>query len=387
MRATPNLTVNIDLPSLELSHYPTAMDKTSRQIQKAETKASLVKRRVTMKDVAEQAGVSAMTVSCALRNSPKVKPETREKIQKIAQRLGYVPDPELSKLMAHLRQPTRQAFSHTLAFINSWPDRDEHKKGYTGRIFEGARHRAASQGFDLEAFWLGERGMTDRRLSHILINRGIRGIILPPWHNPQGLPDFEWNAFSSVAATLSLTRPGLHRVAPNVFKNTLLALEELFRLGYRRIGYIDTDDSSHRSEGFGRGAYELFRATRLQDAPLPALTIKNSLDPALVEWFEIHRPDAIVTPHASPRLRLLKTHGTLMAACGYIVMDAAQDPNLTAIDVVPENIGSASVDLLIAQILRNETGLPVNAKLVLMDGRIRLGKSTPRVRTRTSRNR
>ncbi len=337
-------------------------------------------RRITMKDVAEQAGVSAMTVSCALRNSPKVRPETREKIQAVARKLGYTPDPELSKLMAHLRQPTRQAFSHTLAFINSWPDRDEHRKGYVGRIFEGARLRAATQGFEVEAFWLGERGMTERRLSRILRNRGIRGIVLPPWHRPQSLPDFEWNAFSTVAATLSLTRPSLHRVAPNVFRNTLLALEELHRLGYRRIGYIDTEDSSQRSESFARGAYEYFRATRLQDAPLPALTVQANGDPALVDWFEIHRPDAIVATHAAPHAQLSRSHGPTMARCGYIVMDSAQDLALTAIDVVPENIGSAAADLLIAQIFRNETGLPENPKLVLMDGRIRQGKSTPPVR-------
>jgi LacI family transcriptional regulator len=361
------------------------MEKAAKAKRSSITAVAAPERRVTMKDVAEQAGVSVMTVSCALRNSPKVKPETRDKIRQIASRLGYAPDPELSKLMAHLRQPTRLAFSHTLAFINSWPDREEHKKGYCGRIFEGARLRAAAQGFDLEAFWLGERGMSERRLSRILRNRGIRGILLPPWHNPQGLPDFEWSAFSSVAATLSLTKPNLHRVAPNVFKNTLLALEELFSLGYRRIGYIDTSDSSQRSEGFARGAYEFFRATRLKDAPLPVLTTLDGPDPALAEWFDIHRPDAIVSTHASPRVRLLKTHGAAMGSCGYIVMDSAQDPSLTAIDVVPENIGSAAVDLLIAQIMRNETGVPENPKLVLMDGRIRQGKSTVRVRPGNSR--
>ncbi|GAU75733.1 LacI family DNA-binding transcriptional regulator [Fusibacter sp. 3D3] len=44
---------------------------------------------VTIKDIARIAGVSHMTVSRALNNNEAVKPETREKIQAIAQELNY----------------------------------------------------------------------------------------------------------------------------------------------------------------------------------------------------------------------------------------------------------------------------------------------------------
>ncbi|MDO5547812.1 MAG: LacI family DNA-binding transcriptional regulator [Eubacteriales bacterium] len=45
--------------------------------------------RVTLKSIAEQAGVSINTVSLALRNMPNVKKETREEIFQIATELGY----------------------------------------------------------------------------------------------------------------------------------------------------------------------------------------------------------------------------------------------------------------------------------------------------------
>ena len=44
---------------------------------------------VSMQDIADAAGVSRMAVSYALRNNPKVPSETRERIKKIAERLGY----------------------------------------------------------------------------------------------------------------------------------------------------------------------------------------------------------------------------------------------------------------------------------------------------------
>jgi LacI family transcriptional regulator, gluconate utilization system Gnt-I transcriptional repressor len=48
--------------------------------------------RYRMTDVAEAAGVSAMTVSRALKNDGPVSPETRDHVLRIVAQLGYVPD-------------------------------------------------------------------------------------------------------------------------------------------------------------------------------------------------------------------------------------------------------------------------------------------------------
>ncbi|SON54976.1 Gluconate utilization system GNT-I transcriptional repressor [Hartmannibacter diazotrophicus] len=50
-------------------------------------------RRVTLASVAERVGVSAITVSRALRTPEKVSPPLLEKIQRAIADLGYVPDP------------------------------------------------------------------------------------------------------------------------------------------------------------------------------------------------------------------------------------------------------------------------------------------------------
>ena len=41
------------------------------------------------------------TVSLALRNHPRLPQDTRERIQKMAERLGYRPDPFLQALVAY----------------------------------------------------------------------------------------------------------------------------------------------------------------------------------------------------------------------------------------------------------------------------------------------
>jgi len=58
------------------------------------------KSKLSIADVAREAGVSAMTVSRALRSPEKVSEATRLKVNAVVQRLGYIPDPAASALAA-----------------------------------------------------------------------------------------------------------------------------------------------------------------------------------------------------------------------------------------------------------------------------------------------
>ncbi|MCV4600603.1 LacI family DNA-binding transcriptional regulator, partial [Escherichia coli] len=49
--------------------------------------------RVTLADVAREAGVSPITASRALRGERGVAPELVDKVRAAVERLGYVPDP------------------------------------------------------------------------------------------------------------------------------------------------------------------------------------------------------------------------------------------------------------------------------------------------------
>lgn len=59
---------------------------------------SIVTRRVTQKTIADAAGLAITTVSKALAGDPKIAPETRERIERIAREVGYTPDRAAQRL-------------------------------------------------------------------------------------------------------------------------------------------------------------------------------------------------------------------------------------------------------------------------------------------------
>ena len=57
-------------------------------------------RRVTIRDVAAEAGVSIGTASKALNGQGKLRAETRERVAEAAQRLGFAPNTLAQALLA-----------------------------------------------------------------------------------------------------------------------------------------------------------------------------------------------------------------------------------------------------------------------------------------------
>src|SRR5436190_12044397 len=118
-------------------------------------------RHPTMQQIADEAGVSRMAVSLALRNSPKISAETTRRIRDIANRLGYRPNPLASALMTQLRHSREIKRPSTLAYVTAYPTPD----GWRGpgpflEFFLGARKRAEELGYTLEEWWLRRPGLT-----------------------------------------------------------------------------------------------------------------------------------------------------------------------------------------------------------------------------------
>lgn len=87
-----------------------------------------MKKRITIKDIAEKSGVSIGTVHCALSGKPGVGEETRLRIQKIAREYGYRPN----AVAASLKRKT-------LRIAAAFPGPTEDNRFYFTYVWEGVR--------------------------------------------------------------------------------------------------------------------------------------------------------------------------------------------------------------------------------------------------------
>jgi LacI family transcriptional regulator len=93
-------------------------------------------RRATLADVAQVAGVSAATVSRALKDDPRISPNTREVIARAAEQLSYVPNQAARSLVMRATQ--------TLALLV--PDVTD---PLHGQIIAGFEQEAAVRGYSV----------------------------------------------------------------------------------------------------------------------------------------------------------------------------------------------------------------------------------------------
>lgn len=114
----------------------------------------------TMAEVAKAAGVSKNTVSLALHGSPRVSEETRRRVLKTAESMGYRLNPTVAHLMAQLRQSQSPGFQATLAIVNAHETADAFTAHRTIPSYVlGCRRRARQLGYELDEFWLHEPDM------------------------------------------------------------------------------------------------------------------------------------------------------------------------------------------------------------------------------------
>lgn len=328
---------------------------------------------VSMRDVAARAGVTAATVSLALRDSPQISAETRARVLAAVKELGYRPNPYIQSLMRTRRRGKAAAQDATLALVTAFPARqgwrDDPTPMFT-QLFAGAAERSTDLGFQLKEFWLHDEGMSPGRFAGVLQARGIRAVLMAPLPAPASLPNFPWNEFAAVAIGFTLLEPLLHRVASDHFHSLLTAFAECRRLGYQRIGLALSESVHEKVQRRWLGGYLLAQNDAPTLPPLAPLLRPELTEDAFAAWFTAQRPDVVIT--ASPRRisTWLKTRGIeVPAQVGVVSMSSPSlgDP-LSGICQNFEQIGRRAVDMLVAALERNAFGPPPVPDTLLVDG-------------------
>jgi DNA-binding LacI/PurR family transcriptional regulator len=336
---------------------------------------------VTLRDIARALNLSLGTVSKALRKSPEIPEPTRQRVQEMADEMGYQPNP-MGAALARFKQDSKLApLKAELAILNLWPDpKHPHSVPFLEGQWKGALQCAEKHGYRLEEFTLDQTHSL-RRIEQILLSRAIHGILLPT--NPmtkEELSQLNWSKFSVVTLTTSC-KLDFHSVVVDGPKNGMMAFEKIREKGYRRIAWVGNPRFAFSMHGAG---FLLAQSAMPASDRLPPLLISpeapsNSLE-EFRSWLKEHKPDAIYTDN--------RQLPQMLAQCGYRVPEdiglaatAVPDAGISAgIDQHPQEVGRVGILTLISLMHDRDLGVPALSRSVGIPGHWVDGPSLPRRR-------
>ncbi len=197
---------------------------------------------ITLKDVARECNVHPTTVSKALHNSPEIPAKTRKLILKTCESLGYRPNLIARSLI------TKRTFIIGLLI----PDIDNQ---YYSEVSKGISNYLEKKNYGL-LFCNSERNK-EKELRNIefLIQANVDGVIVLPTETLKS----DFNAFLSSKTPFILVDNyvqdlDISYVGNDNFNGSMQMVRHIAKLGYRRIGYILSDEfstaSNERLEGY-----------------------------------------------------------------------------------------------------------------------------------------
>lgn len=327
----------------------------------------------SMQDVAEAAGVHRTTVSLALRDSPRLPSARREEIKRVAERLGYRPNPLVSALMSSRvsrREPKHQA---TLAFVSvdknvppGWPDTDS----TYGSMFRGARDRARQRGYLLSPFWIGDPKFHGERFARIMAARNIHGLLIAPHFGPGNDIPLDWSRFSVVELGYNLRQPGFNRVVHDYYHSMQTVCAELRAAGHRRIGLLMPLHSDVKTHHLWTAAYLHFLSDLDPDDHLAIHRPANLTTANVRAWIRTERPDVVVIggllyPREKGQVQFFELPKTMP----HVLLDLYQSAD-TAAGIYQNHplLGATAADQLISQLQRGEFGVPGQPVSLLVGG-------------------
>ena len=329
-----------------------------------------------MESIAREIGVAASTVSRALRGDPRISPATRARVQRVVDRTGYRPNPLVSALMTQLRDGRPPAAKCNLAWLDFFDAPEEWRNDPVQLAFyQGATQRAQALGYSLGRIHVA--GRSAERITRLLLSRGVGGVLFPNFDAGGGLASrlpVHLEKFTCVGVGTRYEEPFLHYSSDDQYESSRLAVQRLWRRGYRRIGYVGDRRIERIVNGRFYAGFHATLQTEFGSRPLAPLITDNENE--ALQWLRRHRVDAIVT--AARRLyALLRDRDVRMPEeIGFAHLNVEDAEGVSGVPsgeisgVKQDNIGvgANAVELLVSLLYHNELGLPCHPRGMQVQG-------------------
>lgn len=321
--------------------------------------------RPTLRTLAKSLALSRTTVSDALRGLSRVNPQTIERVRAAAEAAGYVRNPLTGEVMSQLRRSSDQLFRGVLAALEVVEEpRAPHVARYNSAVLEGVRERAKQLGFNVEHFDVTRDDLRLPRVDGILHARGIRGLVVLPCTGFPDLSSLTWSRLTAVYADYFINRPQLHCVCPEHFRSMISTMQILHERGYRRPGLVIDMVLEERLHYRWEGAFQTIQSILPEMSHIPTLHFQKLTRETFVSWFKKHSPDVVLS-HVSELVTWMEECGARIPDDhGFVCLNSLRaSVPCAALDHQPKEIGARAAELVVGQILHNESGPPAQPSL------------------------
>lgn len=308
---------------------------------------------MTIKEVAEAAGVHYSTVSLALRGDPRVSAGTVEAVRREATRLGYVRNAAFALMGSRSRGAEHHAGGLPIAVVRQRSL--EGKRQVTVSNREAMRKRCAELGYACSEHWLDEHPSVGA-LTRMLSARGVVGVVFDFIHDDAVVRHPGWAEFALVARNVVDRALPVDTVRTDNFAAVIGALRRMHQAGHRRIGVICEQRARASDEDLATRGAAYAGLAELGCAPRVLSCAHGDLA-AMTAWVETEKPGALLVRTGSTLTGLIERGVRLPAAVSMITRESLHLPYA---GMVKDNhrIVAACIEWLDMSLRHGRTGLP-----------------------------
>ncbi len=187
-------------------------------------------KRITIKDIASEAGVSLSTVSLILNDHPRISEATRSKVMEIINKYGYRPNMSargLASRSSRLISVVVPALNHVFADV------------YFGQIVSGIYERAISRGYKVLLDLANDTFVSQKEHLNLLLSRRVDAMLYIGSAIQDKFPlDFSSQPYPFLLVNHYIPGANLNYVALDYDDSATQAAHYLADLGHRVIGLI-----------------------------------------------------------------------------------------------------------------------------------------------------
>lgn len=186
---------------------------------------------MTMKDIATEMGVSVATVSRALKDSPRISRELRQKIQQYAREHNFTPN-VLAESLRHSRVQPQKLIGVIVPELVHY---------YFMTILKGIEEEAEAHGYRIVVAQSGERYEHEVRLCQSFFENKVCGVIVSQAKDTQRYEHFQRLIDAGVPLVFYdriCTGVNASRVVVDDYMGAFNAVTHLINTGCRRIAYF-----------------------------------------------------------------------------------------------------------------------------------------------------